>query len=192
MRGFGAGWGRNKILSYVVRDWQIGAILNYASGFPILSPLAQNNLSTLLFRGTFANRVPGVPLFTHDLNCGCFDPNKTFVLNPNAWTDPAPGQWGTAAPYYNDYRGRRRPQESLALGRLFKITERTSLSIRAEFTNVFNRTVFPSPTSTNALAPQTRVNNSDPNSTATGGFGWLNTTAGGTPRQGQIVARFRF
>ena len=192
MRGFGAGWGRNKILSYVVRDWQIGAILNYASGFPILSPTAQNNLSTLLFRGTFADRVPGVPLFTHDLNCGCFDPNKTFVLNPNAWTDPAPGQWGTSAPYYDDYRGRRRPQESLALGRLFKITERTSLSIRAEFTNVFNRTVFPSPTSTNALAPQTRVNNSDPNSTATGGFGWLNTTLAGTPRQGQIVARFQF
>jgi hypothetical protein len=139
-----------------------------------------------------ANRVPGVPLFTQDLNCGCFDPNTTFVLNPKAWTDPAPGQFGGSAPYYSDYRGRRRPQEAFNFGRQFRITERTSLSLRAEFTNIFNRTVFPGPTATNALATQTRVNNSDPNSQATGGFGWLNTTLAGTPRQGQIVARFRF
>jgi len=57
--------------------------------------------------------LAGVPLFTKDLNCRCFDPNTTFVLNPQAWTDPAPGQWGTAAPYYSDYRTRRRPQENL-------------------------------------------------------------------------------
>jgi hypothetical protein len=185
-------WGGNKILSYIVRDWQIGAILNYSSGFPILAPAAQNNLATLLFRGTFANRVSGVPLFTQDLNCHCFDPNTTFVLIPKAWTDPAPGTWGTAGPYYDDYRGRRSPQEALAFGRLFRFTERFRLNIRAEFTNVFNRTVYPAPTSTNALAPQTRVNNSDPSSSTTGGFGWINTAAAGTPRQGQIVARFMF
>ncbi|MCU1340053.1 MAG: hypothetical protein JWO19_5634 [Bryobacterales bacterium] len=193
-------WGGNKVFSAIVRDWQVGTILTYASGFPILAPFAQNNLNTLLFRGgpvgsqgTFANRVPGVPLFTKDLNCRCFDPNTTFVLNPQAWTDPAPGQWGTAAPYYSDYRSRRRPQENFSVGRLFRITERTSLSIRAEFTNTFNRTLLPGPTSTNALATQTRVNNADPNSKATGGFGFINTTTGvGTPRQGQIVARFRF
>ena len=77
-------------------------------------------------------------------------------------------------------------------GRQFRIREGMSLSIRAEFTNIFNRTVFPAPTSTNALAPQTRVNNNDPNSPTTGGFGWLNTAGAGTARQGQIVARFRF
>ena len=139
--------------------------------------------------------MPGVPLFTHDLNCGCFDPNTTFVVNPKAWTDPAPGQFGTAAPYYGDYRARRRQQESVDFRRLFRITERTSLSLRAEFTNIFNPTVLPFGTglsSTDALQPPTRVNNSDPNSPTTGGFGWLNITAAGTSRQGQIVARFRF
>ena len=195
-------WGSHRMLSTVLKDWQIGAIVNYASGFPILSPYAQNNLNALLFRGgpagfqgTFANRVPGEPLFTQDLNCGCFDPNTTFVLNPKAWTDPAPGQFGTAAPYYDDYRARRRPQESIDIGRTFRIREAVSLSIRAEFTNAFNRTVLPFGTglsSTNALQAQTRVNNNDPNSKTTGGFGWLNTAAAGTPRQGQIVARFRF
>jgi hypothetical protein len=187
-------WGP-KGVSYIVRDWQIGAILAYASGMPILSPAAQNNLTQLLFRGpsaTFANRVPGVSPFTQDLNCHCFGPNTTFVLNPAAGTDPAAGQWGGAAPYYSDYRARRVPRENFSVGRLFRITERTSLSIRAEFTDAFNRTVFPAPTSTNALAPQTRVSNSDPSSKATGGFGWINTAGAGTPRQGQLVARFRF
>jgi hypothetical protein len=80
----------------------------------------------------------------------------------------------------------------MSLGRVFRINERMSLSIRAEFTNVFNRTILPNPTSTNELLPQTRVNNSDPNSRATGGFGWINTAAAGNPRTGQLVARFRF
>ena len=88
-------WSSNRVLSFVVRDWQLGAILTYASGFAILAPLAQNNLSTLLFRGTFANRVPGQPLFTQDLNCRCFDPNTTFVLNPKAWSDPAAASSGS-------------------------------------------------------------------------------------------------
>jgi len=180
-------WGGNKVLSSVVKDWQVGAILNYSSGLPILSPLAQNNLSTLLFRGTFSNRVPGGPLFTHDLNCRCFDPNTTFVLNPAAWVDPPAGQWGTAAPYYSDYRQERHPSEAMSLGRLFRIKERASLSLRAEFTNVFNRTVLPAPSSSNALAVQTTSGGR-----ATGGFGWISTAGAGAPRTGQIVARFRF
>ena len=50
------------------------------------------------------NRVPGQPLFTENLNCHCFDPSKTFVLNPAAWVNPPAGQYGTAAAYYSDYR----------------------------------------------------------------------------------------
>ena len=66
--------------------------------------------NSLVFRGgTNANRVPGEPLFLKDPNCGCFDPNKEFMLNPAAWTDPGPGQWGTAAAYYSDYRTRGGP-----------------------------------------------------------------------------------
>ena len=104
----------NKLLRAVTRDWTVGGILRYQSGLPILVPASNNTLSSILFRGTFENRVPGQPLFLQDLNCHCFDPNKTFLLNPKAWSDPAPGQWGTAAPYYNDYRYQRRPAESLS------------------------------------------------------------------------------
>jgi hypothetical protein len=180
--------GRSKFVSYVVSDWQIGTFLNYASGLPIQAPLSTNNLATTLFQSTFYNSVPGVPLFTHDLNCHCFDPNTTFVLNPAAWANPPAGQFGTAAAYYDDYRFQRRPQESLGFGRQFRITEKVSLNVRAEFTNILNRTEVNNPTSTNALATQTTRNGQ-----ATAGFGWINTgSVFAQPRQGTIVARFRF
>jgi hypothetical protein len=187
-------------LSWATRDWQIGTVLQYASGLPIKSPLANNALATSLFRGTFADRVPGVPLYTVDLNCHCYDPNKTFVLNPAAWTDPSAGQFGTAAAYYSDYRAQRRPNEAISFGRMFRIRERVSLQIRAEFTNMFNRARWADPTSTNALMTQTRGANGQTIS----GFGYINTaitsatsptpifTVANSPRSGTLVARFRF
>ena len=190
-------WGNSKVLKNVVAGWQMGALLVYASGQPIQAPAAQNNLNSLLLRAaagtaiSFANRVPGQPLFTVDLNCHCYDPNTTFVLNKNAWQDPAAGQFGTSAAYYNDYRLQRRPVENVNFGRQFKIRERMSLNIRAEFTNIFNRTRFPNPTATNALAVQSVTGAG----LATAGFGYMNTNAlpaGQNPRQGQLVARFRF
>ena len=178
-----------KAVSWLARDWQIGTLLRYASGLPIASPSSTNSLATYLFQGTLFNRVPGVPLFTQDLNCHCFDPSKTFVLNPAAWSNPSPGQWGTAAAYYSDYRYQRRPVENLSLGRNFRIRERASFQVRAEFTNVFNRTEATNPTATNALATQTR----NAAGLTTAGFGYVNTAAVfSAPRQGQLVARFSF
>ncbi len=188
-----------KVLSWIARDWTLGAVLRYSSGLPIESPIAQNGLSAILFRGTgpagttggtFFDRVPGVPLFTDNLNCHCFDPNKTFVLNPAAWVDPPAGQFGTAAGYYDDYRYQRHPVENMSLGRIFRIKEHDSLQIRAEFTNIFNRAGLNNPVSTNALATQTASNGQ-----TTAGFGYISTAATTTtplPRQGQLVARFQF
>jgi hypothetical protein len=191
-----------RLVSWAVRDWQINTLLGYSSGLPILAPLAQNNLNTVLLRNTtgsqvgYANRVPGVPLFTVDENCHCFDPNKVFVLNPAAWSQPGPGQWGTGAAYYSDYRYQRRPNENLGLGRVFRIKERYELNLRIEFNNIFNRAEMPTPTSTNAA--QTQVKNLA--GVPTAGFGFIATGNTGivtntqTPssRQGTIVARFRF
>jgi hypothetical protein len=177
-----------------------------------LQSLLQRNLPTGQTL-SFANRVPGQPLFLQDLNCHCFDPNKEFVLNPKAWADPADGQFGTGAAYYSDYRYQRQPQENLALGRDFNLTHegRVRLNIRAEFTNIFNRSRLPVTTTafntTNATATRTFVDATGRTVTVTpdqgghvdgkvsGGFGFLNTSsAPSTPasRQGQIVARIMF
>ena len=192
----------NKIVSWALRDWQINTLLAYGSGLPILAPTAQNNLNTVLLRNmtgpqfSYANRVPGQPLFLQDLNCHCFDPNKVFVLNPAAWSQPGPGQWGTGAAYYSDYRYQRRPNENMALGRVFRIKERMELNLRIEFNDIFNRAQMPNPVVTNAAATQVRNSAGVP----TAGFGFIQTAGTGattnqqtsTSRQGTVVARFRF
>jgi hypothetical protein len=192
---------KNKVLNMLQKDWTLGGSFRYQSGFPILSPYATNNLQAVLPRNTsntptYANRVPGVPLFLDSPNCHCFDPGQTFILNPAAWTQPAAGQFGSAAPYYNDYRWQRQPSESASLGRIFRIREGMTLSVRAEFFNIFNRVFLSAPTSTNAS--QTQVFSGKQ---TVSGFGWINTAvtsiqvAGGavpTVRNGQIVARFQF
>ena len=195
----------NKALSWVARDWTVSTGLRYGSGLPIEAPAAANNLISALGRTTFANRVPGQPLTTVDLNCHCYDPNTTFVLNQNAWSTPAVGQFGTAAAYYSDYRYQRRPVENLAFGRTFRIKERASLNVRAEFTNLFNRAGIPNPTngqgpgqtsaSTQLCSNNAAVSSSSCPTQNTGGFGWVNTNPATPvlfPRQGQLVARFQF
>jgi hypothetical protein len=76
-----------------------------------------------------------------------------------------------------------------------------SLSVRAEFVNIFNRTVLPAPSSTTPLtAPTCFVSGvSGPTTTCasggaySSGYGVMSTfnSVGGV-RTGQIVARFRF
>jgi len=178
--------GINKILAYTLADWQVGGLLKYASGFPIPVPGAQNNLATALFQSTRANRVPGVPLFLKDLNSH-LDPRTDFVLNPAAWTDPAPGQWGVSAPFYSDYRYQRRPSEAMNFGRNFRVGERLNFQARVEFTNVLNRAQPVNPTATNAKATQV------PSAAGNTGFGSMNyTQTGQAPRQGQMVLRATF
>jgi hypothetical protein len=184
----------NKIVSQVVRDWALGATMTYASGLPILAPNSTNNLTTLLFRTTFYNRDPNQPLFLKDLNCHCIDPTKDLVLNPAAWTNPADGQWGTAAPYYNDYRFQRRPSESLSLGRVFQFgTEAHPLkfTVRMNFTNILNRLEMQNPAATTPSAATVRTGAG----LLSSGFGFINYLGGSTflpSRQGTLEMRFSF
>ena len=138
-----------------------------------------------------ANRVPGVPLFLKDLNNRDFDPGKTLVFNPAAWVDPAAGEYGSSSPYYSDYRFQRRPKESASLAKTLRVRERYRVDFRAEFFNVFNRAVVPSPTGANAR--QTTLY--DPTTgVVTQGFGRIDPSnvQVGTPRSGQLVLRVSF
>src|SRR5262245_180159 len=184
---------RNGLTRTLLTGWTVSGILRYASGEPIPVPVAQNNLASLLFRGTFANRVPGQPLFTKDLNCGCIDPSKDFVLNPAAWRDPALGTFGVAAPFYSDYRFARVYDESMGFGKVTKLRERITFEFRAEFFNVFNRVRLNLPTTggnnDNALQTQRR----DAAGLVISGFGRIdNRNTASVPRSGQIALRVRF
>ena len=179
----------NKLVNTLVAGWAFGGLLVYASGMPIASPTSSNTISNWYFQNTLENRVPGVPLFTKDLNCHCINPYNDFVLNPAAWANPAPGTWGTAAPYYSDYRYERRPNEQMNIARRFHIRERMSLEVRAEFFNIFNRTYLANPTVTGPQSTQVR----SAAGVTVSGFGYINPTSLYTqPRNGQLVARFQF
>lgn len=201
------------IVSNVVRDWFLNGFVYYASGIPLLSPTANaTGYPSNLTLGTINNltfqapgrevRVPGQPLYLKDLNCHCFDPNTTIVLNPAAWTNPGPGQFGGAY-YYPDFRGPRRPTENLAFGRNFRIRERVTFKVRAEFQNILNRTYLNNPTITGTgISPQTAPVCKLPNGSNGGcsaglqvvsGFGSIDTsTVPYQPRSGQLVAQFEF
>jgi len=190
--------GSNKLVRNLVGGWTLGGVLRYSSGTPIAVPGSNNSLASLLQQGTRMTRVPGQPLLlVPNLNCSCFDPGATFVLNPKAWSDPADGQWGYGAAFYKDYRNRRAPDEQMSLGRMFRYRERFTLSVRVEFFNIFNRLVYPALSGNNPATTATVGSNG----LTTGGFGYYNVAAaanvqtGGiipTSRNGQLVARFQF
>jgi hypothetical protein len=196
-----------KAVSQVTRDWQLGGVLHYESGALIGEPASNNNLLTQLgrvaggFTSGFGNNfqnLTGQSRFTiKDPNCGCFNPQNTQALNPNAFTEVAGGAWGTAAPFYSNYRWQRRPSENMSFARAFRIGKegRYNLQIRGEFFNVFNRLFLSTPgvAFTNPLLPVTTTN-SNGAVINSGGYGSIATLngAGATPRSGQMVARFTF
>ena len=179
---------RNYLTRLGIGGWTLGAIIRYGSGSPIDSPTGKNALASLLFQGTMMNRVPGEPLFTHDLNSHDWDPNKEFVLNPKAWADPAPASWGTAAARYSDYRTARTTDEQLSLTKAFTFKEGISLNVRFELFNALNRRHLPEPTADNPLAVQ-RV---DAAGATVSGYGRINAPGAGGQRAGQLVIRLRF
>ncbi len=185
----------NRYANQAFKDWTIGMVLQYGSGLPIAAPnnVSNNNASTIL-RGTWSTRVPGQPLYLVDINCHCYDPARTQVLNPDAWTDTPSGQFSPSARFYNDFRYMRRPSELMSLARIFRVKERVTLTIRAEFNNVFNRPLLRN--GAGNIDPSTGRNQTPTVNGAgayTQGYGTLNTTGVvDGQRQGTIVARLQF
>ena len=206
-------WGPDRIVKNILGGWQLDAIAYYASGIPLLAPvtntagygpgLFQATMNNITFQtGQYQVRVPGQPLYLQDPNCHCFDPNTTFVLNPKAWTDPGVGQYGGAS-YYNDFRGERRPVENFGFGREFRFRESMALTLRAEFTNIFNRTYLNDPALGGfGVSPQTAPVCKTPGGTngacvageqIVSGFGSIATSSVyAQPRTGQLMAKFVF
>ncbi len=202
-----------KAFSWLVRDWTYGALLTYASGQLLQVPESNNNFLSELQRGgsnnpalwgggsTYYNMVPGQPLFLVNPNSH-FDPTTTLALNPKAWQDAAPGQFGVSAPFYNSYRWQRQPQESMNFGRIFPLRKenRVTLAIRFEMYNVFNRVFYSNPgmgfltfLTDNPGFPTFHGNpySSGASGALSSGFGYVPSLNGGgdQPRYGQIVAR---
>ena len=187
----------NKIGNAILADWQIGGFAIYQSGQYLTPPASP----TANFLSSEDVRVPGQPLYNVDINnIHSYNPGTQQVLNPNAWA-PCPTNTTCTATgtLYSDFRGPRVPTENANFGRNFRIKERMNFQIRAEFVNIFNRTLLPNPTTTNPQNPVTKTAGIN-----SGGFGVINTfaTAGSQPtsavaplltgRTGTLIARFTF
>ncbi len=205
----------NKLVSYALSDWGMGWFLQYQSAAIIARPAQTSTtpISQFTGRGPGSGQyIAGQPLYSVDwtdysgvhhtdeldINCHCFDPTKTIVLNPKAWANIPDGQWGAQQDSIRNFRGFRYPQENVNFSRNFRLKERLSLQIRAEFTNAFNRTQLPQPASGGVAA----VNfNSLPTTFSTGsntglysgGFGSVVPVTGtANARSGLLVARLTF
>jgi len=187
----------NKLENAITANWQIGGYALYQSGQYLTPPASP----TLNFLTSEEVRVAGQPLYNVDINnIHSYNPATQQVLNPLAWAAvPTNGVGPAAGTLYTDFRGPRVPTENANFGRNFRIKERMNFQIRAEFVNIFNRTLMPNPTTTLPQNPVTKtagINSS--------GFGVINTfaTAGSIPttavaplltsRTGTLIARFTF
>jgi hypothetical protein len=141
--------------------------------------------------GPLMDRVPGVPLhLVPRLNCHCCDPSATPVLNPAALVNPPAGQFGTAPPFYDNFRCQRHPAENINLARTWRFETRMSLK---HSRRVLHRRYYNNPTATNPTTPATR----NALGNLTGGYGRISTVLAPTnqlaqPRNGTVVTRFSF
>lgn len=200
-----------KYANTLVKDWQVGFFADYQSGIFLTPPISP----TANFLASEDVRVPGQPLYLVNINdIHSYNPESQQVLNPAAWaacpTNSVCGgaytsSTGTATPetLYSDFRGPRQPRENANLGRHFRIKEKYDFYVRAEFVNIFNRTILPNPTTTN---PQLAATHGAGGGTIlTSGFGVIDVyqqpgaypapTAGATAllgRTGTLIARFQF
>jgi hypothetical protein len=189
---------RSRLARAILADWRLTSLSTDQSGQLLATPTSSNSIGNYVSTGyTRMVRVPNVPLYRKNINCGCIDPTQETVLNPAAWQNQAAGVPGSNVAYYSDFRAQRRPVISGGIGKVFRIREAVWFSVRAEFFNLFN--MEESLANPSTASPQNPVTRS--NGVLTGGFGYLNYTgiAGNsvssslpTPRTGQIVARIQF
>ena len=207
----------NKFVSWAVKDWALSSALFYQTAAYLGRPAAGSGspISQWLGRGPggaqlkqnadgsymspwavnwtdLSGKVHAEPL---DINCHCFDPEKTQVLNPAAWSTVPNGQWAAQTQQLPFFRASRRPSESANLARNFRFGPdgRYALQVRVEFQNVLNRKFLPSPQVANLNFATAPTVSGGRNIAGFGTFGNLGTAGVfPNPRSGQFIARFSF
>jgi hypothetical protein len=207
---------KSKAVAYTLSGWSIGVSLSYQSAQLVGLPTSSGSTPISNFLGYGpgpAQLIPGMSPWSVDwtdysgnhhtdpldINCHCFDPTKTQVLNPNAWTNVPNGQFAASQSSIRSFRGFRAPGENANFGRNFRFKERINLNVRVEFTNIFNRLLYSSLTTPiglgNFSSTPTPFTTGPNKGLLSGGFGSVVpfTTAGITgQRQGSFVARIQF
>lgn len=200
----------------VFGGWDVGAILNARSGVPVdvrvVRPdVVYVNAAGEVFNSPAAglsavintpgggasrnvrrpNLIPGVDPY--------IEADGLLFLNPEAFSIPAPGEFGNLQ--RGALRGPNFRQMDMLLSKRFSFMDRSNVEFRVEIFNLFNTNNFANPVGTLPNALGTGTNQIQPNqpftSAAAGTFGKLTSTVGrtvglGTNRQVQFALRFNF
>ncbi|HUJ31239.1 MAG TPA: TonB-dependent receptor [Candidatus Acidoferrum sp.] len=176
---------KGRLVNNIVGGWQISGLFLYASGNPLFfySTTVRNDYAPWAY--TWSTVYMNYNLSGY--NGRRFDPSHYDPSNPTAASnlyfpatvvsDPQPGTLGKGPAAIDELRGFGTASEDASLLKYFFFgsEHRYSLSLRAEFYNLFNRHGFANPS----------TDPSDPR------FGYV-TGVTGSPRQGQFGARFEW
>lgn len=170
-------FGKHRLWSHLLSDWQIAPLMRYETGFPV-SPLSGLDNSRTGVGLDRPNVVPGVPTYIHSGHT-----SKLYQwVNPARYTQNAIGTFGNAGhfslrtPSYFDI--------DAALIRKFNVGERAAIEARVEAFDVTNHPNFggPTPSTGVALGPARTLSSSS--------FGRITTA--GDPRILQGAIKFSF
>jgi hypothetical protein len=209
------GKGSSGIGAALLKDWQVGTIINARTGLPIDLRIQRNDVvyqdaAGLYYNSPGAGRTavtntPGggasrnvrrpslVPGVNPYLN------NDRAFLNPAAFTIPEPGSFGNVMRGF--LHGPSFQQCDLILDKKFRVRESSFVEFRTEFFNILNHANFANPVGTLPNALGTGPNQIQPGqpytAAAAGTFGIMNQTVErtvglGTNRQIQFALRFSF
>ncbi len=135
--------------------WQFNGIVTLQTGTPF-NVTANNDGLVDSNNPVYANCI-GNPYAGATRNPKLYT-TTGFIINPAAFSQPGPGQFGTCAPY--QFYGPGIQTWDLSLFKEFRFTDRYSLQFRTEFFNAFNHPNFANP-SANIGSPGSfgKVNN---------------------------------
>ena len=139
--GTGQRWANNSgFVGTMAGGWQVAAVASYTSGDRL--GVTTNNTLPFFNPGMRPNLISSN--VRSDISMSDFDPNAHQYLQREAFENPAAGQFGNA-PRYLHVRGPMRLDESFAVLKDTKITERIRHQFRMEMVNPLNRVVFGNP-----------------------------------------------
>jgi trimeric autotransporter adhesin len=114
------------------KEWTLSSDINAGSGLP-LTPIYPSAVIGTGVTGPLRPDYTGMDIYAAP-------PGQH--LNPAAYTAPASGHWGNAG--RNSITGPAQFAMNTSLSRTFRTSDRTSLDLRVETTNVLNHVTFPS------------------------------------------------
>ncbi len=165
---------------WLIDGWNVNSIVQIRSGLPVNPTVQGGTFGGFSFR---PNLVPG-----QDLRCSTYS-LPTCQFNVNAFQVPPAGVFGNAG--RNILRGPGLAQVDLSFGKNTKFSERTSLQLRMDIFNIFNRANFADPSGGLSCGGAVGVcpNFGESISTVGNQIGLLSF---GGPRQIQLSVRFNF